>query len=379
MFKICKIRLVLFIIHSVLFFVVLSCSCYLISDKHEKNVNTDSLNRKVSEYSKILRNNPENIDILFQRARSYRKLGKYSQALNDIMKVINKDSVYTNSYYERGEMYWNLKEYDKAIHDFKIQLKINPKDIHSMHRLGYIYLEIYKTDSLEKANCLYRNILDIDSTDIYALDGLGYFYAKCCNRDSLDKAMRIYNRIIEIDPTFAHAYCSRGYIYYDYKFKNQGQNFDELALNDFKKAIELDNNFGMAYFNRAAANWALANLQEAYDDFRMAKKLYFEERESINRSLKQLKEELNTISESNKKIEKFSKRILIDPENAELYYQRGINYLNVTHVSFVKKETENDMKKKAYSDFCKYLELEPNGEFSGTVTKRIQYLKNAIK
>ena len=271
-------------------------------------------------------------------------MGKDSLALNDIIKVIERDSIYKNSYYERGEAYLNLKEYDKALLDFKIQLKMNPKDV-------------------------------------YALDGLGYFYAKCCNRDSLDKAVNIFSRIIEIDSTFANAYCSRGYAYYNYKFKNQGQNFDELALNDFNKAIELDNDFSLAYYNRAGTNWSLANLQEAYNDYRKAKQLCYEESDylDIDGNLKQLHGDLKTLTKSRSKIEKYSKRILNDPENAELYYERGMNYLNVTQVSFVKKETEIEMKKKAYSDFCIYLKLEPDGEFSKMVFNRISYLKNELK
>lgn len=121
------------------------------------------------------------------------------------------------------------------------------------------------------------------------------------NIKEYDNAISDYDKAIEIKDNYALAFYNRGFAWV---FKNEYQN----AIEDYRKAIEIDPNYKNAYVIRA----------------------------SIRRALK----------EYDTAIEDYSKAIDIDPNYANAYYNRGL----------AKIEKNIDLEGSKL-DFEKYLEL----------------------
>ena len=80
------------------------------------------------------------------------------------------------------------------------------------------------------------------------------------NQGRYDEAIEECNKAIELDPNYALAYFNRGAAYI-----NKGQY--DLAIADCNKAIELDPNNAKAYANRAYAYKLQGKKAEAIADF----------------------------------------------------------------------------------------------------------------
>ena len=90
-----------------------------------------------------------------------------------------------------------------------------------------------------------------------------YFYraAACQALEKWDDAILDYTKAIEINPKMTDAYYNRAKILLSRK---DIENPDILrAIEDLKKAIELDNNFVQALYAMAAAQKKVENYQEA--------------------------------------------------------------------------------------------------------------------
>jgi tetratricopeptide (TPR) repeat protein len=126
-----------------------------------------------------------------------------------------------------GTVYFASQDYLNAAVAWKKSEAIAPLDARLQFSLAMSYVRLQRPDwarpvleSLAKqdpANALYPYWLG-------RLDYDGHFY---------NPAIKHFQRAIELDPKFARAYDNRGLCYY---YQNQ----NDLAVADFRKAIELD-------------------------------------------------------------------------------------------------------------------------------------------
>ncbi len=77
--------------------------------------------------------------------------------------------------------------------------------------------------------------------------------------EEYDKSISFFLRAIELDPDYAVAYYNLGLAYYD-----QGNHTKAIEL--WEKAIELDPELAMAYNNRAVAYYYMKEYDKAWDD-----------------------------------------------------------------------------------------------------------------
>ena len=74
------------------------------------------------------------------------------------------------------------------------------------------------------------------------------------------KSLADYDRAIQLNPNNAIAYYNRGVVKYAL-----GKNQDAIA--DYDRAIQLDSNYAIAYFGRGSAKSVLGKNQEAIADY----------------------------------------------------------------------------------------------------------------
>jgi tetratricopeptide (TPR) repeat protein len=75
----------------------------------------------------------------FNRAKTYQRLGKYRQALDDFEKSIGLNPHYSMGYIWRGLLYGKLGKYRQAIQDFDSAIRIEPNDSDLYYNRGLCY------------------------------------------------------------------------------------------------------------------------------------------------------------------------------------------------------------------------------------------------
>ena len=169
-----------------------------------------------------------------------------------------------------------------------------------------------------------------------AYTNLGSVYQKM---GQYDKAMENFDKALSLDQGDYLAYLNRGSI------------FDKLgrldnAIESYNKAIMLHPNAYEAYFNRGLTYSKIGNLPRAIEDFQKAIALNPNEYRAYN-NIGVLYSDGGMYD---KAIESFSRCVEINPDYAIAYNNRGLNY------SFI------DRYDRAIEDFTAAIRLDPNND-----------------
>lgn len=104
------------------------------------------------------------------------------------------------------------------------------------------------------------NISNVQKTRIYTNIGI-----LCAKQNNLPDAFEYFNKAIEKDNKFYLAYFNRGKAY------AIAGDF-EKALSDLNNAVKINPDFGMAYYTRAMVYYSLGRFEEACNDLNLAAK-----------------------------------------------------------------------------------------------------------
>ena len=96
----------------------------------------------VTECSKILETDPENVEAYYNRGFAKIVLGQYQWAIDDFNQVLTRDSTNAAAYNSRGFARNMLNQYEPAIADFDAALRLNPN-----YARAYINRGMTKVDS----------------------------------------------------------------------------------------------------------------------------------------------------------------------------------------------------------------------------------------
>lgn len=151
----------------------------------------------------------------------------------------------------------------EALEICKILVQLEPNNLYAKARVGNSYERL---DEVKKAIECYSNILSEEPTYAPALRRMMYIYSYLSNEnDDLDqcaKAVEYASRFIEATNA-AEGYVERGNLYIDlYEL--------DKAVEDCKKAIDLDPDAYYAYNNLGCALLKLRRVQEAVDPLKQA-------------------------------------------------------------------------------------------------------------
>ena len=72
--------------------------------------------------------NQQKIELLKEEAEKYAEAGNYEEAIRCYDEIIKLDPEDSEIYYDRGNTYSNLEKYEEAIQDFKKVLELDPED-----------------------------------------------------------------------------------------------------------------------------------------------------------------------------------------------------------------------------------------------------------
>ena len=201
----------------------------------------------IAELKAVIAESPGFVLVYRHIATIYQEFGQPAEGIAVLEDGLKKNPNNINLMSKLGIMLAETDQPDRAIDLLEYCIQKDPNDPENFNFLGVAY---YKKRNASKALENYRKALELDNNYASVYNNIGSLYlalylgGKKTDEQLYTRAMESFNRALEMDPRLFSAYNGRGAAY---KFKNQG----ELAISDWKKAIEINPNYLDAYFNIA--------------------------------------------------------------------------------------------------------------------------------
>lgn len=208
-----------------------------------------TLNTILGEFANQLVKDPGNAVYQYVVAYIYDLKGNSKRAERGYQKALRLDPEIPMANYNLGFLYNEKKEMDKAITFFEKELEVNPGNSDAYIQLGRTY---YKLKQYPKAISILKKLLDKNPGNDKANDILGHAYYDMGKRQ---EALNKWRSIIKLDPqdieSGEHNVIG---LLYDHK------GFYHNAIKEFQKGIKnkprsvrLYNNLGLALMHKVGA------------------------------------------------------------------------------------------------------------------------------
>lgn len=199
---------------------------------------------------------PNNTDILLKLAEIHFYLEEYSLAQIILKDVTTLNSEIGQIYFLQGLIYVENKDTTNGIIRLRYAVEKDPEFYSAYMILGRIHAKMNDDLAID----YYRAAADITPDSYEARYNLALYLQ---DHDFLIEAENEYNYIIrEIDSLIANPYYNLGYINLIYK-----QEF-ETAIEYFSTAIEADETYLEAWYNRGFTYEVMGKLKQARDDYK---------------------------------------------------------------------------------------------------------------
>ncbi|WP_417040383.1 tetratricopeptide repeat protein [Cylindrospermopsis raciborskii] len=223
-----------------------------------------------------------------ERGNQLWRLRRYNDSIQAFEQAIEQkpDFVYLG-YYGKGLGHYGNKQYEEAITAFKQVLESRPDFVPARFYLSVIYRELKQLDlaltEVDQAIKLQPNDSRLyNQKFLILMDAKRYAQAE----ESISKAIEInplapfynnrgvvysrnkkwelalvdFKRALEGNPQYAHAYANGAFVYYNKGIWNS-------VISSYTKAIEIDPQYPLYYNNRGVAYYNNEQWQSALNDF----------------------------------------------------------------------------------------------------------------
>lgn len=218
--------------------------------------------KAIEDYTKAIEIDPQNAFTYYNKGISLDRKGDYDEAIWFFTKAIELEPKKADFYHNRGFAYRKKKDYNLAIEDYTSAISINPTHFKAFYNRAFCW---DKLTHLEKAEGDYMNAVQLQPNNISALHHLGTVQEKI-GGEKLSLALDNFNKVIELNQEYSPSYNGRGLVW------DRFFNFDE-AIQDFSTAINLDSKNAVYWHNRACCYRNMGLLEEAINDFDKAVEL----------------------------------------------------------------------------------------------------------
>jgi tetratricopeptide (TPR) repeat protein len=202
----------------------------------------------------LLKKDPNNSELYYQRAKFNFKNGIKHAALADIYSAIHLDSTVAKYYYLGGDLFVELGEGNKAIQLMSKGISMLPEDEELYLRAAeYNFYMGYHQSSINFLNDLLR--LNKFNADAYFLKGMVY-------KDLADttKSISNFQTCVEQDPEHYNCFMQLGLLFSAKK--------DDIAIRYFENALLLEPNSREAIYGIAYHHQRLKRLDTAIDEYK---------------------------------------------------------------------------------------------------------------
>ena len=286
---------------------------------------TDTLTIKLEHVNELLVQNPNDFELIKQRAELLYAKGEIQQAFSEANKIVKARPSDESAQLLLGNVAFDMGQYTASFDAYTACITENPKNTDCLIALaefsmfrdkkqdamnyvnsalkvdeqlyypyylkGNIYLAlgdsakavssyrtavelepdfyegymllgtIYADARMDVSIEYFKSALTVRENDAFAKYSIAMFYQ---NNDRVPQAMKTYDEIIEVNPDFKYAYYNKGYLYL-----TEYLDFDS-AIAYFSSAVAQDPEYKEAYYNRGIAKEEMGKKVEAAADFQFA-------------------------------------------------------------------------------------------------------------
>lgn len=186
-------------------------------------------------WSSLFAQNPEAFQLIQKAEDAYQK-GQLSEAIDFYSQAIQVDENYAESYAKRGLIHYELSDHKKAVVDYTQAMTLGMETDSLFYKRGVAY---YHQGEVEKA------IDDFDQALILNPEFVEVLTARASAQEDIlgygnSTSMAGYDKAIQINPNYYLAYYNRGLGYY---FLDKSKK----AKADWEKVIALNADFSDTY------------------------------------------------------------------------------------------------------------------------------------
>lgn len=199
------------------------------------------------------------------RANIYRKLKKYSQAINELNIATQIEPQNTNYYFDRVSIYMEVERYSFAINELDKILQIDPDNSWALTQKIDIYQEKIQ-DYRKLLLCVKQYLKQMDISTRYVIS-VG---DKLIKKEKFSQSVELFTLVLNSSKTIrterGEALAHRGRCY-------RRLNDLKRALIDLDEALKIDANSEYALQSRALVYWKIGKYNEALKDLEKVKKV----------------------------------------------------------------------------------------------------------
>ncbi len=198
----------------------------------------------------------------FTLAMAQSRSGNHHSAITNFKKAIYLNPQFTSAYYQIGITHFRLKEYTEAIHFFKMAMGKGMKSHFIYYNLGNSY---YKSGDFDRAIKNYLKCLSINPSFTQAAYGLFRIYFQ---EEKYKFAVDTLKPVIS-DTNLPSYLLAQARLLYENENETSYFNLRQ-ARKLLNSAIDLDEKFALAYYERAYVKARLGDNNGYYHDKNMA-------------------------------------------------------------------------------------------------------------
>jgi len=204
-------------------------------------LNKNAFDEAMSFFEKALEIDPYSAVVLNNQGIVLTQLKRYSDAQQAYEKAISAKPDYMKSYKNLGLVHYLQLHHADAINAYKYYLSIEPNDAEALQNLGLLYMAEGREEEAIVNFEQVEALLALDSVENMTQLGVGYFY-----RGKLDRAMACFDQALEMDENFISARYQRGVL-------NLTQGQVQNAIKDLQDVLSIAPEYPQAKENLEVA------------------------------------------------------------------------------------------------------------------------------
>lgn len=184
---------------------------------------------------------------MYNALKKYNK-GNTEEAISDLKEIITARPDFVLAYNDLASIYYVLGQVQNTVDVLRLGLKNNPKSLGLMSRLGIM---LVAADKKGEAIELLQKCIQKNARNPEYHNYLGVAYQKSGDFDS---ALKSYKRAIELDNNFAVAWSNIGSLYLTLYIRTKNKRDLQRALDHFNTALAFDPGLVAAANGKKAAS-----------------------------------------------------------------------------------------------------------------------------